>query len=59
MSTYEKLTTPSRGEAIKFVDGEPQVSANPIIPYIRGDGTGVDIWPGTLGRLYRLGSHIA
>ena len=20
---------------------------NPIIPYIRGDGTGVDIWPAT------------
>ena len=47
MATYEKLTPPSRGEAIKFVDGEPQVPANPIIPYIRGDGTGVDIWPAT------------
>ena len=23
------------------------VPANPIIPFIRGDGTGVDIWPAT------------
>lgn len=33
------------GERITFKDGEPVVPDNPIIPYIRGDGTGVDIWP--------------
>jgi isocitrate dehydrogenase len=26
-------------------DGSLNVSANPIIPFIEGDGTGVDIWP--------------
>ena len=26
-------------------DGTLNVSANPIIPFIEGDGTGVDIWP--------------
>jgi len=26
-------------------DGRLQVSDNPIIPFIEGDGTGVDIWP--------------
>ena len=47
MAIYEKLTAPCRGAAIKFVDGLPVVPANPIIPFIRGDGTGVDIWPAT------------
>src|SRR5215471_693163 len=26
-------------------DGRLQVSDNPVIPFIEGDGTGVDIWP--------------
>jgi isocitrate dehydrogenase len=26
-------------------DGVLQVSANPVIPFIEGDGTGIDIWP--------------
>jgi len=26
-------------------DGELNVSDNPIIPFIEGDGIGVDIWP--------------
>ena len=26
-------------------DGKLQVPADPIIPFIEGDGTGVDIWP--------------
>jgi isocitrate dehydrogenase len=33
------------GERITFKDGEPIVPDMPIIPFIRGDGTGVDIWP--------------
>ena len=44
---YEKLTPPSQGSPITFEHGEPQVPDNPIIPFIRGDGTGVDIWPAT------------
>ncbi len=47
MANFEKLKAPSEGEAIKFVDAKPIVPNNPIIPFIRGDGTGVDIWPAT------------
>ncbi len=43
--TYEKLTPPETGEMITFAGGEPVVPDNPIIPFIRGDGTGVDLWP--------------
>lgn len=42
---YDKITPPTTGERITFENGEPQVPDNPIIPFIRGDGTGVDIWP--------------
>ncbi|MFB2937600.1 NADP-dependent isocitrate dehydrogenase [Aerosakkonemataceae cyanobacterium BLCC-F154] len=42
---YEKITPPTTGERITFLDGEPKVPDNPIVPFIRGDGTGVDIWP--------------
>jgi isocitrate dehydrogenase len=42
---YEKLTPPSNGAKITFVNGNPIVPHNPIIPFIRGDGTGIDIWP--------------
>ncbi|MFB2983802.1 NADP-dependent isocitrate dehydrogenase [Microseira sp. BLCC-F43] len=45
MGTYEKITPPDTGERITFSNGEPNVPDNPIIPFIRGDGTGVDIWP--------------
>ncbi|HBW47010.1 TPA: NADP-dependent isocitrate dehydrogenase, partial [bacterium] len=31
-------------ESIKLVNGKLQVPDNPIIPFIRGDGTGPDIW---------------
>lgn len=44
---YEKLKAPTSGEKITFKNGEPQVPDNPIIPFIRGDGTGIDIWPAT------------
>ncbi len=44
---YEKLNPPTTGERITFKDGQPQVPDQPIIPFIRGDGTGVDIWPAT------------
>ena len=44
---YDKLTPPSEGSKISFENGKPIVPDNPIIPFIRGDGTGVDIWPAT------------
>ena len=47
MVKFEKLTAPSTGTAIRFENGQPVVPDNPIIPFIRGDGTGVDIWPAT------------
>jgi isocitrate dehydrogenase len=43
--TYEKLTPPEVGSTITFSQGEPVVPDNPIIPFIRGDGTGIDLWP--------------
>jgi isocitrate dehydrogenase len=42
---YERITPPSTGSQITFQNGEPVVPDNPIIPYIRGDGTGIDLWP--------------
>ncbi|MFN9174195.1 MAG: NADP-dependent isocitrate dehydrogenase, partial [Synechocystis sp.] len=44
---YDKLQSPTAGSKITFSNGKPQVPNDPIIPYIRGDGTGVDIWPAT------------
>ena len=44
---YQKLTPPKVGSKITFQDGKPIVPNDPIIPFIRGDGTGVDIWPAT------------
>jgi isocitrate dehydrogenase len=44
---YEKLVAPNKGSQITFSAGKPIVPDDPIIPYIRGDGTGVDIWPAT------------
>jgi len=47
MPKFEKLTLPTEGEIITFNQGKPNVPNNPIVPFIRGDGTGVDIWPAT------------
>ena len=41
---YDKITPPATGAKITFKNGEPIVPDNPIIPFIRGDGTGIDIW---------------
>ena len=41
---YEKITPPATGSAITFKEGEPIVPDYPIIPFIRGDGTGIDLW---------------
>lgn len=44
---YEKISPPTTGAKITFQHGEPVVPDQPIVPFIRGDGTGVDIWPAT------------
>ena len=36
--------TPPKGETIEITNGVLQVPANPIVPYIEGDGIGPDIW---------------
>jgi len=40
---YTTCSVPA-GEKISIASGKLQVPANPIIPFIRGDGTGPDIW---------------
>tara|TARA_Y100001968_G_scaffold324142_1_gene362924 strand:- start:7118 stop:8542 length:1425 start_codon:yes stop_codon:yes gene_type:complete len=47
MNQFDKLQAPNEGSAISFEGGNPIVPNNPIIPFIRGDGTGIDIWPAT------------
>ncbi|MEL6137218.1 MAG: NADP-dependent isocitrate dehydrogenase, partial [Cyanobacteria bacterium J06628_6] len=44
---YDQISPPATGQPIQFEGGEPIVPDMPIIPFIRGDGTGVDIWPAT------------
>lgn len=44
MAKFEKLTPPTDGQRITMENGVLQVPDNPIIPFIEGDGTGVDIW---------------
>ncbi len=41
---YEKIVVPSEGEKITLEDGKLNVPNNPIVTFIEGDGTGVDIW---------------
>jgi len=47
MAEFEKVIVPAGGEAITIVGGELNVPDHPIIPFIRGDGIGIDIWPAT------------
>ena len=41
---FQKITVPSQGEKITLTDGKLHVPDNPIVGFIEGDGTGVDIW---------------
>jgi len=43
MST--KVSIPSKGEKITFENGKLSVPNNPIIPFIEGDGIGIDVTP--------------
>jgi isocitrate dehydrogenase len=40
-----KIIIPITGEKITFVEGKLTVPNNPIIPFIEGDGIGVDVTP--------------
>ena len=42
---FEKIVVPETGEKITATGGKLNVPNNPIIPYIEGDGIGVDITP--------------
>ncbi len=44
MANDWRPTVPQAGAPITISGEELQVPANPIIPFIEGDGTGVDIW---------------
>lgn len=44
--TYDKIKVPAQGEAITVAtDGSLHVPNNPVIPFIEGDGIGVDVTP--------------
>lgn len=44
--TYDKIKVPAQGETITVAaDGSLHVPNNPIIPFIEGDGIGVDVTP--------------
>ncbi|MEI6893235.1 MAG: NADP-dependent isocitrate dehydrogenase [Colwellia sp.] len=40
-----QITIPTAGDKITFIDGKLSVPNNPIIPFIEGDGIGVDVTP--------------
>ena len=42
---YKKIKVPKKGSKITFENGKIIIPDNPIIPYIEGDGIGVDITP--------------
>ena len=42
---YKKIKVPKKGAKISIENGKINVPDNPIIPFIEGDGIGVDITP--------------
>ena len=44
MSAYTNVVVPANGKTVTTNNGKLNVPANPIIPFIEGDGTGPDIW---------------
>ena len=42
--SFDKIVVPSQGEKITLHDDKLHVPNHPIICFIEGDGTGVDIW---------------
>ncbi|NQU05818.1 MAG: isocitrate dehydrogenase (NADP(+)) [Calditrichaeota bacterium] len=47
MTDFARVTPPAEGQQITIENGELKIPDNPIIPFIRGDGIGIDIWPAT------------
>ncbi len=47
MTTFQKLEHPKSGERILIENNTLKIPDNPIIPFIEGDGIGVDIWKAT------------
>ncbi len=47
MITFQKLEHPKSGERILIENNTLKIPDNPIIPFIEGDGIGVDIWKAT------------
>ncbi len=45
---WTTFSPPESGERITYDEGTMQVPAHPVIPYILGDGIGVDVTPVTL-----------
>src|SRR5690349_6501226 len=41
--SYQQVQPPEGGK-VSVVDGKLRCPDNPVIPFIRGDGTGPDIW---------------
>ena len=46
---YKNIKVPKTGSKISIKDGILTVPDNPIIPFIEGDGIGVDITPAMIG----------
>jgi isocitrate dehydrogenase len=44
MSGYKIIQVPADGTKIEFRNGKYVIADNPIIPFIEGDGIGIDIW---------------
>lgn len=42
---YTNVQVPAQGQKITMQNGQLQVPDQPILPFIEGDGIGVDIWP--------------
>ncbi|GLX80310.1 isocitrate dehydrogenase [NADP] [Thalassotalea insulae] len=45
---FDHITIPENGEAISYQNGHLVVPNNPIIPFIEGDGIGIDVTPAML-----------
>ncbi len=55
--TYDKLEVPAEGTKITIEDGKLIIPDNPIIPYIEGDGIGIDITPAMINVLNGAVEH--
>jgi isocitrate dehydrogenase len=47
MTSWQHIRVPEKGDRITFEQGKPRVSDRPIVPFLRGDGIGPDLWAAT------------